>query len=98
MSRTDYTVDVDAYLAKNTYNTDTDYAHIVMEPEPPDAEFDKLVMACPANRYRLDKDGKKSFYYEGCLECGTCRVLCRETILERWTFPHKDKGIEYQYG
>lgn len=98
MSRTDYTVDVDAYLAKNTYNTDPDYAHIVMKPEPSDAEFDKLVMACPANRYRLNEDGKKSFYYEGCLECGTCRVLCNDTILERWTFPHKDKGIEYQYG
>ena len=98
MSRTDYTVSVDAYLAKDTFDNDPNYSHIVMDPEPPDKDFEELVIMCPANRYRYTDDGKKAFYYEGCLECGTCRVLCGKEALERWTFPRKDKGVEYQYG
>lgn len=98
MSRTDYTVSIDKYLAKNTNHVDFHYAHIVMEKDPPAEDFDKVIMACPANRYRINAAGKRVFYYAGCLECGTCRILVGDEILERWTFPHKDKGIEYQYG
>ena len=98
MSRTDYTVEVEKYLSHNVNHVDFKYAHIVMEPDPPKEEFDKLVMACPTNRYKYLANGKKAFFYGGCVECGTCRILCGDTILERWTYPHKDMGIEYQYG
>ena len=98
MSRLDYTVNVNQYLAKDTNHVDFKYAHIVMKDDPPAEEFDKVVMACPANRYQYTKDGKKAFYYAECLECGTCRILVEVTILKRWSFTHKDKGIEYQYG
>ncbi|EIC1906280.1 ferredoxin family protein, partial [Escherichia coli] len=33
-----------------------------------------------------------------CLECGTCRVLCGNTILEQWQYPAGTFGIDFRYG
>lgn len=96
------TVNVDAKLSLNKYDVDEEVAHIVLKDaaETPgfDAEFDKLVIACPAGLYRRDENGSPSFDYAGCLECGTCRILCSQTILEKWAFPGPTKGIEYRWG
>jgi ferredoxin like protein len=60
-------------------------------------EIDLLVMACPANLYSHE-GGKLSFNYEGCLECGTCRVLSLGKAIESWTYPRGAKGVEYHQG
>ena len=74
MSRTDFTVNVDEYLATNKYEVDEENAHIELAEQLPDAEFDKLIMVCPAALYKRDAEtGEKTFDYAGCLECGTCR-------------------------
>ncbi|MDM3639094.1 ferredoxin family protein, partial [Proteus mirabilis] len=36
--------------------------------------------------------------YAGCLECGTCRILCGETILKKWEYPCATLGREFRYG
>ena len=40
---------------------------------------------CPANVYRAD-DNRISVAYEGCLECGSCRIACPHLNIE-WRFP-----------
>ena len=51
---------------------------------------------CPANVYRLEKD-RISINYEGCLECGSCRIACPELNIE-WRFPRGGFGISHKFG
>lgn len=43
-------------------------------------------------------EGNLQFDCAGCLECGTCRVLCGETILKKWEFPQGTFGVEFRFG
>ena len=98
MSRLDYTVNVDEYLSVNKYEVDEETAHIELVEDPSDAEFDKLIMVCPAALYKRDEGGVKSFDYAGCLECGTCRIACGDTIIRKWVNPGPTMGVEYRFG
>lgn len=98
MSRLDFTVNVDGYLAANKYEVDEENAHIELVDDPDPAEFDKLIMVCPAALYKRDEEGAISFDYAGCLECGTCRIACGDTIVKRWVNPGPTMGVEYRFG
>lgn len=92
-------VNVEEKLGVNKFNVDEVNPHIILKKENVDEkEFKKLVTACPAGLYTINDDGSYRFDYAGCLECGTCRVLCGDTILEKWEFPQGTFGIEYRYG
>ena len=51
---------------------------------------------CPANVYRLEKD-HIVVAYEGCLECGSCRIGCPHLNIE-WKFPVGGYGISHRFG
>ena len=96
------TVNVDEALSVNKYEVDEEAPHIVLaEDDGSEAyreEFLKLVRVCPAALYKVDRDGAKSFDYAGCLECGTCRIACEGTIVEKWVNPGPTMGVEYRFG
>lgn len=92
------TVNVDVKLGVNKFHVDEENAHIVLKDNPDIKEFEKLVMACPAGLYRKQEDGSIRFDYAGCLECGTCRILCGQTILKKWEFPRGSFGVEFRDG
>lgn len=98
MSNPEITVNVDEYLALDKYEVDEGNAHIELVEDPCGEEFDKLIRVCPAALYKRDEDGRKSFDYAGCLECGTCRIACGDTIVEKWEFPGPTMGVEYRFG
>ena len=93
-------IGIDAKLALDRFDVDESNAHIVLkditEAELP--EYRELMLACPAGLYKLAEDGTARFDYAGCLECGTCRILCGGTILEKWEFPQAACGIGYRFG
>lgn len=91
-------VNVDEKLALDKFNVDEGSAHIVLVDDPSDDEFEKLVLCCPAALYKVDAEGKKTFDYAGCLECGTCRILCSDSIVDKWEYPQPTMGIQYRYG
>ncbi|MGI2259667.1 ferredoxin family protein [Shewanella sp. GXUN23E] len=91
-------VNVDVKLGVNKFYVDEEQPHIVIKEHPDMQEFRKLMIACPAGLYKLLDDGSIRFDYAGCLECGTCKILCGDTILEKWEFPRGTFGIEYRYG
>ncbi|MBY6276041.1 4Fe-4S dicluster domain-containing protein [Symbiobacterium thermophilum] len=92
-------VNVEEKLGVNKFYVDEENPHIVLKKDSIDMkEFKKLVIACPAGLYSINEDGSVRFDYAGCLECGTCRVLCHDTILEKWEFPRGTLGVEYRYG
>ncbi|MBI2868260.1 MAG: 4Fe-4S dicluster domain-containing protein [Chloroflexi bacterium] len=51
---------------------------------------------CPANVYRLE-DETITVNYEGCLECGSCRVACAFLKIE-WRFPRGGYGVSHKFG
>lgn len=52
---------------------------------------------CPAENYRLEADGRVSLQWEGCLECGACRVACPHRNVA-WEYPAGGYGVHYRYG
>lgn len=86
-------------LGVNKYYVNEGHPHIEIIHDYPDmAEKIKLVNACPAGLYTLQDDGTLAFDYAGCVECGTCRVLCGNTIIKKWEYPDDTKGIEFRQG
>jgi len=92
------TVNVDEYLGLNKFTVDEENAHIELVEAPETEEFLKLVRICPAALYKINENGDKSFDYAGCLECGTCRIACGDTIIKKWQYPRSTMGIEYRHG
>lgn len=97
MSEVSINVNVDACLAANKYEPD-DVPHIELVDDPDIEEFLKLVRVCPAALYKIAPDGAKRFDYSGCLECGTCRIACGDTIVKKWKNPDAGMGVQYRYG
>ncbi|EAA7087776.1 TPA: ferredoxin family protein [Salmonella enterica] len=94
----DNKVNVDVKLGVNKFYVDEGHPHIILRSSPDMQEFNKLIKACPAGLYKLDDAGNIHFDSAGCLECGTCRVLCGNTPLEKWEYPAGTFGVEFRYG
>lgn len=92
------TVNIDQKLSLNKFHVDEENAHIVLKQEIDMEEFQKLMLACPAGLYKMDDNGDFHFDYAGCFECGTCRVLCGTTVLEKWEYPAGALGVEFRWG
>ncbi|MBI5886963.1 MAG: 4Fe-4S dicluster domain-containing protein [Deltaproteobacteria bacterium] len=53
---------------------------------------------CPTEVYRWDEAASRVIVsYEGCLECGACRVACDANVLV-WNNPAGGFGVCYRYG
>ncbi len=88
---------VDDKLGTNLFRIDENNPHITVKQDKADEkEIRKLLLACPAHLYTLDENGKLQFSYEGCLECGTCRVLCHKSLIKEWDYPANGKGVHYR--
>ena len=94
-------VTVDEELAVNKYYVDEENPHIVVkkdiDPEDMPA-LRQMVVACPAALWRVDNEGNIQYDYAGCLECGACRLLGGDKILEKGEYPRGGFGIEHRYG
>jgi len=51
---------------------------------------------CPAGVYKLE-EGRIGVAYEGCLECGSCRIGCPHLNIE-WRFPTGGYGVRHKFG
>ncbi len=72
--------------------------HIVVDTSKCEkCEEKPCIYACPAGLYQLDENGKLVFIYEGCLECGTCRLICPYGAVS-WNYPPGGYGVWYKFG
>jgi len=90
-------VNVNEKLAKNRYIPDAE-PHIVLADHADYATLSVLVKACPAGLYRFNENSGLVIDPGGCLECGTCRLLCDEQTLSRWRYPSAGLGIQLRFG
>jgi ferredoxin like protein len=85
-------------LALNKFNVDEGHPHIIINKAICAKCADKpCLVVCPAVLYRLKGD-EVSFEYAGCLECGTCRVMCLNKGVSSWNYPQASFGVSYRSG
>ncbi len=51
---------------------------------------------CPVRNYTLE-EGKLSFSWQGCVECGACRIVCEAGAIA-WDYPRGGFGVCLRYG
>lgn len=86
-------------LSLNKFDVDEDEAHIKLDQSICAKCSDKpCLVVCPAVLYKLEKNGNIMFDYAGCLECGTCRVMCKDKGIVKWVYPRGTYGVSFRYG
>ena len=75
-----------------------DISHIVPATRVDNETAQRLIASCPAGLISLAAEGELKIDFRGCLECGTCRLLCDETTLQQWRYPASGFGITYRFG
>lgn len=86
-------------LGLDRFEVDEDEPHIVVDPDVCATCGPRpCLVVCPAQLYALDADGRMTFDHAGCLECGTCRVVCAAGGITTWTYPRGTYGVEYRQG
>lgn len=87
---------IEEKLALNKFDIDREI-HITLEEEKcRGCDWKPCLYACPAECYVL-RENHVTFSYEGCLECGSCRISCPQGAIH-WVYPRGGFGICYQYG
>lgn len=88
---------IEERLGTNKFVVDDDVAHITLDKSIcAKCENKPCVKACPAGLY-IPHEDVVNFDYAGCLECGTCRVVCVLKGL-KWDYPRGTCGVEFRYG
>ncbi len=94
----DDVIDIKGRLGSTSYNFDAEeHAHITIDPEICETCPHQMCMySCPANCFTL-VDGRMTFQYEDCVECGTCDIVCTPGSVE-WNNPRGGFGVKYRHG
>jgi ferredoxin like protein len=87
---------IDDKLALNLFHVD-EKAHIQIKPEIcRKCPHKACTHTCPVANYTLEGD-EVVFSWEGCLECGTCKLVCDQGSVT-WDYPQGGCGILYRLG
>ena len=87
---------IDDKLALNLFHVDKD-PHIQVDQEICRKCPHKIcTFVCPVENYTLEGDNVV-FSWEGCLECGTCQIVCDQGAIT-WDYPRGGFGISYRFG
>lgn len=92
-------VNVEEKLFQNRYRVDTGRPHIkIINPDTcPSCTLKPCTVCCPAGCWRAEEDGKIELVVDGCLECGTCRLICDAENVD-WHYPRGGFGILFKFG
>ncbi len=56
------------------------------------------IRVCPAHLYAVSEEtGEVVVEYAGCLECGTCKIVCTHGSVS-WDYPKGGFGVQYRFG
>jgi ferredoxin like protein len=99
MTATAFSVRVEDKLYQNRYRVDAGRAHIKVRPHTvPSPAMLALLTACPARCYELSDKGQVEITVDGCVECGTCRIIGEPTGDIEWTYPRGGYGVQFKFG
>ncbi|EJC80736.1 ferredoxin-like protein [Rhizobium leguminosarum bv. trifolii WSM2297] len=90
---------VEDKLYQNRYLVDSGRPHIkILNRLFPSSNLVALTQVCPAKCYQLNDRGQVTIVSDGCLECGTCRVLCEPEDEISWNHPRGGFGVLFKFG
>jgi ferredoxin like protein len=90
---------VEDKLYQNRYLVDAGRVHIKVVPHTePSPALRALLTACPARCYALNDQGQVEITADGCVECGTCRVIAEPTGDIEWSYPRGGYGVLFKFG
>jgi ferredoxin like protein len=90
---------VEEKLFQNRYLVDVGRPHITIRPhDVPSKALLALTHACPAGCYSRNDSGQVEATIDGCLECGTCRVITAKTGDIEWDYPRGGFGVLFKFG
>jgi ferredoxin like protein len=99
MSTNSTVVKVEQKLFYNRYLVDGGRPHIVVKPhQTPSKRLLAMTTACPAGCYSKNDSGQVEISVDGCVECGTCRIVCAVTGEIEWNYPRGGFGVAYKFG
>ncbi len=88
-------VNIDNKLFLNNYKVDTSFHIAIKDMSICFKCKDRICTAiCPAKVYEW-KDEHITVGYEGCLECGACRIACGQDNIS-WKFPRGGFGVQFR--
>ncbi len=92
---------VEEKLFQNRYRVDSGHPHIQIK----DAELcatqcgtQQCTVCCPAGCYTAEGNGRVVLITDGCLECGTCRIICNDFRNVAWEYPRGGYGVLFKFG
>jgi ferredoxin like protein len=96
---TEFAVRIEDKLFQNRYLVDQGRAHIKVRPHTvPSPALLALLKACPARCYELNNKGQVEIAVDGCIECGTCRIIAEPTGDITWSYPRGGYGVLFKFG
>lgn len=93
-------VNVEEKLFQNRYLVDAGRPHIrLKDPElcATGCATKQCTVCCPAGCYTVE-DGHVVLITDGCMECGTCRIVCNTHHNVAWEYPRGGYGIQFKFG
>lgn len=92
-------VKVEEKLFQNRYLVDAGRPHIKVRPhDKPSKALLSLTYMCPAGCYSLNDKDQVEITVDGCVECGTCRIMTASTGEVEWNYPRGGYGVLYKFG
>jgi len=92
-------VRVEDKLYQNRYLVDVGRPHIKVKPHAvPSQALLALTTACPAGCYAKTETGQVEITPDGCMECGTCRIIAEATGDIEWNYPRGGFGVLFKFG
>jgi len=82
-----------------TFNADTE-THLGVKDQAVCAKCENkpCITGCPADCWELEQEHHAVHVaFEGCLECGTCRIICPHGNV-KWVYPRGGFGVKYKHG
>lgn len=90
---------VEEKLFQNRYLVDSGKPHIVVTPhDKPTSGLLAMTHICPAGCYAENASGQVEIAPDGCLECGTCRILLEASGEITWNYPRGGYGVLFKFG
>lgn len=94
-------VNVEEKLFQNRYKVDTGRPHIRIKSADVcsnECKTQSCTYVCPAACYKAEGNRMVTLITDGCLECGSCRVICNEFMNVDWEYPRGGHGILFKFG
>jgi ferredoxin like protein len=91
-------INVEEKLFQNRYRVDAGHPHIrIVDAAVCDGcNLKPCMVCCPAGCWQIE-NGKVEVVTDGCLECGTCRIICDQKNVN-WNYPRGGFGILFKFG